>query len=194
MTASLDVRETFFAGNGRMRIEEGFVVEFKHGQIDANGDRLNGRGNLVASLVGLDLDLPGVVHNVRVGQDALAIDNHAAACDFGGRLLAPRLVRIGKANRGKDFDQRVLELGGSDLFRCCGSRRRSGCGSGWRRWCLRVGGVRREEECGQRENGEERQDFRGTNNLGMHDRTEQDQGVNASLFCVDTKGRKITIS
>ena len=45
------------------------------------------RRDLVARLVGLDLDLAGVEHDVRVGQDAFALDDDAGAGHFRGACL-----------------------------------------------------------------------------------------------------------
>ena len=104
----LDVRDGFRQRQRRVGVEQGLVIQLEHGQVNARGDGLDGRGNLVAGLVGLHLDLAGVKHHVRVGKDAFALDDHAAAGDFARRLLGPGFVGVGIAQGGEDLDHGVF--------------------------------------------------------------------------------------
>ena len=114
-----------------MRVEKGFVVEFEHGQIDANGDRLDRRGDFVARLVGLNLHLTGVFDDVGVGQNAFALDDDATTGDSSGLTLGPRLEHVRIADSGENFDDGIchgieigIRAGGHGRFEggfgCCG--------------------------------------------------------------------------
>ena len=109
----LDARELGGPGQRGVRREEGLVLQLEHGEVDAGGDELEGGRQLVAGLVGLHLDLAGVEGDVGVGQDAVALDDHAGARDLDWRLLGPGPVGVGVAHGGEHLDDRVLQIGGS---------------------------------------------------------------------------------
>ena len=109
----LDLRQLGRAGQRRVGVEEAVVVELEDGEVDARGDGLDGGGEFVAGLVGLDLDLAGVEDDVGVGEDAVAVDDHAAAGVVLGGLLGPGLVRIGVTHGGEHLDHRGLDGGRS---------------------------------------------------------------------------------
>ena len=60
-------------------------------------------------LVRLDLHFAGVLHHVRVGQNAFAADHSPAGCDFIRLFFCPGLARIGQAKGCEDFYNRVFD-------------------------------------------------------------------------------------
>ena len=121
----LDVGQGLGEREWGVGVEEGFVVELEHGEVDAGRDGLDGGADLVARLVGLHLNLAGVEDDVRVGEDAAARDDRAAAGEILRGLLSPGAVGIGVARGGEDFDDAVLD-GGVGFRRGGGGRRRRG--------------------------------------------------------------------
>ena len=84
----LDLRQGARARQRRAAFEERLVIELEDGQVDARGEGLDGGGDLVARLVPLHLHLAGVGDHVRVGEDALALDDDARAARLDGSILA----------------------------------------------------------------------------------------------------------
>ena len=106
-------RDGFGTGERGMGVEEFIVVELEDGEVDVGVDGLDRGKNLVASLVGLDLDFVGKFDHVGVGENAVALDDDAAAGDVLGGRLAPRLVEIRQALGGEDFDDGVFDVRGT---------------------------------------------------------------------------------
>ncbi len=69
--------------------EEAVVVELEDGEINARCDRLDGGGDLITGTRGLDLHVARVEHGVRIGQDAMPLDDDSRGGDILGRLLGP---------------------------------------------------------------------------------------------------------
>ena len=92
-----------------MGFEEGLVVQLEDCEINARSDRFHRGRKLVARLIGLDLHLAGVKHDVRVGEDAFAFDDHAAARQLARRLLRPWFAQIGIARGREHPDNRVFD-------------------------------------------------------------------------------------
>ena len=92
-----------------MRVEEGFVLEFQHGEVDPGRDEFDGGGEFVAGLVGLHLHLTRVEGEVGVGEDALALDDDAGPGGFARSLLGPRLAEIGVAHGRENFHDGVFD-------------------------------------------------------------------------------------
>ena len=65
---------------------------------------------LLARLVALDEELAGVGDHVGIGQDPLALDDHAGAAGLAGALLGPGLGQVGEPHRGGDLHDRVADL------------------------------------------------------------------------------------
>ena len=99
-----DFGQSARAGQRGVGVEKRIVIELEHSQINAGGQRFDVGRELVPGLVGLDLHLAGVENQVGVGEDALALDDHAAAADLRRRLLGPGLVGIRVPDGGEDFD------------------------------------------------------------------------------------------
>ena len=104
----LDLRQLARALDRRMGVEEARIVELQNGEVDAGSDGDHVRRHLVAGGIGLDLHLGRVEHDVRIGQDAPAVDHDAGGGDIGGALLGPRLERVGIAHRGEHLHHRTL--------------------------------------------------------------------------------------
>jgi len=79
-----------------MGVKKTFVVQLQHREVNARRDKLDLRGQFIPGLVRQNLNLARIGNHVRVGEDAFAFDDHAGAGRFGGRLLRPRPIRIGK--------------------------------------------------------------------------------------------------
>ena len=71
----------------------------------------------------LDVSEHRVLHDVRVCQDPVAVDDGAAAGHLGGRLLGPWTSRVGPPDGREDLDDTILRIPG---------RRRSGSRGGRR--------------------------------------------------------------
>ena len=149
---SLHVAAARWRAARRVRVEEGLVVELEDGEVDAARDGDHGGADLVAVLAGLDLHLAGIAHHVRVGQDALALDDHARAGGFLRRCLGPGLQQVGAPHGGENLHHRALRAVRDGRGRFRGGRR-GDCRS-------RVPGAvlvrwRLVRECGCREQGNE---------------------------------------
>ena len=90
-----------------MAVEEGRVGELEDGKVHVLGDRLDPRREPLARAVGLDEQPRGVLGDVGVGEDPLAVDDDARAGDLLGVVLPPRLVEVRLADRGEDPHDRV---------------------------------------------------------------------------------------
>ena len=97
----------------RVGIEEGRVVQFEHGEVNARRDELDRRGNFVAGLIGLHLHLAGVEHHMGARENPFALDDDAAAGDIARRFLGPGPVKIRIAHGGKHLHDRVRHRVGS---------------------------------------------------------------------------------
>src|SRR5579862_5793411 len=116
-----------------MPLKKGFVLKFEEGEINLRRDGLDRGVDLVSGVVDLDLHLAGVQKEVRVGEDALAVNNNAGSDERGGRTLVPGLDKIGIARGGVNLDDRF-----SDDIRFVGD---GGSSSGRRSGGLGLGGA-----------------------------------------------------
>jgi hypothetical protein len=66
---SIDARDVTGARHRGASAEKGFVVQLEKRKIDVGRDGHDRGRNLVARVVGLDLDLAGIVNDVGVGQE-----------------------------------------------------------------------------------------------------------------------------
>ena len=90
-----------------MRVEERFVIQLEHGQVDARRDRHDLRGNFITRLVGLDLHLAGIKDHVGTGENPFTFDDDAATGCLMRCVLGPGFVQIGVTHGGKHLYDRV---------------------------------------------------------------------------------------
>jgi len=77
-----DLREQLRARQCRMRVEECFIIQLEHGEINSRRDALDRGGNFIAGLIGLHLHLAGVKRHMGARENPFAFDDDAAAGDF----------------------------------------------------------------------------------------------------------------
>ena len=92
--------------------EERLVLKLEHGEVDARGDELDRGGKLVPRLVGLHLHLAGVNRDMRVGEDAVALDDHARAADLIRGLLRPGFEGVWVTHRGENLHDGIFHRRG----------------------------------------------------------------------------------
>ena len=59
-----------------MRVKKFSIIQLEHRQIDSRSDGLDRGGYFISGLIRLDLHLAGIIHDMGVGQDALAFNYH----------------------------------------------------------------------------------------------------------------------
>ena len=96
--------------HGGSLIEERLILEPDHCQVDARADRLDPRGQLVARLIALDKELAGVEHNVCIGEDALAVDDHSCGGGVLRAVLGPGMNQVRVPHCRADLHDRFADL------------------------------------------------------------------------------------
>ena len=86
-----------------MRIEKFLVFQFENGKINPGSDSFDNGWKFVAGLVGLDLHFAGVLHDMRIGQNALAADHDPTGGDIVRLFFCPRSGGIRLTQGGEDF-------------------------------------------------------------------------------------------
>ncbi len=74
-----DARQLLGERQAAAFVEKRFVVEFEDSQIHSRGDRFDPCRNLGRGLIRLHINLARILHHVRVGQNTLAVNDHAGA-------------------------------------------------------------------------------------------------------------------
>src|SRR6476646_756185 len=105
----LGVRERLSKRQRRVRIEKVLVFQFENSEIDPRSDSFDNSWEFVAGLVGLDLHFAGIVHNMRICQNALAADYDPTGGDIVRLFFCPRFGGIGLTEGGEDFHDRVFD-------------------------------------------------------------------------------------
>jgi len=123
-----DLWERVGAREGAVLLEKCLIVHLQHRKVDRRGNGDHGSEQLIASSVGLNLDLTRVEDDVSRGEYAIAIDDRPASGHLRRRLLGPGARRVRPQHCGKHFDDAVAHaVGGGCRSGAACRRRRGGC-------------------------------------------------------------------